>query len=221
MQWKKEWTVPSVVGAVSFAVGVGVGYGIRQYLNYREAMDIREVAEWVEEDEDEDVRFVPLSERYPEHFIEDEVEPEFNPSDLMVPNTMVHVFPDVEDEDGDWDYAEEMKTRTPDAPYIIHRNEFDDNENDWPHITLTYYRADDILCDTDDTPIYNAEKVASPLTFGKGSRDPSIVYIRNESLEIEYEVILDTGYYAREVLGADIEHSYDNEKPSLHKFKED
>jgi hypothetical protein len=123
-------------------------------------------------------------------------------------NIMINVFPD---ENDDWDYDEEVKHRSPDHPYIIHRDEYFSNELDYRQSTLTFYEGDEILCDEQDVPVYNPEKVVGKIIFGHGSQDISICYIRNEHLEAEYEVLVDHGYYQQEVLGAevgkDIRHS--------------
>lgn len=113
-------------------------------------------------------------------------------------NIVINVFPD---DDDDWDYDEECKTRSPDHPYIIHRDEYFSNEMDFSQSSLTYYEGDNILCDEQDVPVYNPEKVAGKIIFGHGSKDPSICYVRNEYLQAEYEIIVDHGFYQTEVLG--------------------
>jgi hypothetical protein len=113
-------------------------------------------------------------------------------------NIVINVFPD---EDDDWDYDEEVKTRSPDHPYIIHRDEYFSNEMDFNQNTLMYYEGDNILCDDKDVPIYNPEKIVGKIIFGHGSRDPSICYVRNEQLMAEYEILIDHGFYTTEVLG--------------------
>lgn len=125
------------------------------------------------------------------------------------PNIMINVFPDENDV---WDYDEEVKHRTPERPYIIHRDEFFSDEMDFAHATITFYEGDSILCDEDDVPIYNPNAIVGRLIFGHGSRDESICYVRNERLQAEYEVILDHGTYQSEILGnptrvPDIKHS--------------
>jgi hypothetical protein len=130
------------------------------------------------------------------------------PPNIDNENIVINVFPD---ENDDWDYDEEVKHRTPDHPYIIHRDEYFSNEMDYRQSTLTFYEGDEILCDEQDTPVYNPEKVVGNIIFGHGSQDISICYVRNESLEAEYEILVDHGYYQQEVLGAevgkDIRHS--------------
>jgi hypothetical protein len=120
-----------------------------------------------------------------------------------------------------WDYDEEVAQRGPEHPYIIHRDEFFAEELDYSHSSLMYYRGDDILVDELDVPIYNADKIVGNLTFGHGSQDPHIVYIRNDRLKAEYEVLLDYGTFAAEILGQGVTKSKEAQdfKHSLLKFR--
>lgn len=124
------------------------------------------------------------------------------------PMTKVHIFK-VEDED--WDYQAELSSRDPKLPYIIHRDEFIQEEMGYDQSTVTYYRGDDIMADIHDVPIYNHSNMFGELKFGHGSGDKNVVYIRNETLQMEWEVLLHTGRYEVEVLGNDIENYYAKE----------
>jgi hypothetical protein len=228
-EWKSEWTVPSVVGVVSFGVGVAIGYGIRTYQNNRLVRSFDEIMDEVESNQSQlrtdlnghDPLIIEMIEDGDEiEHLDIYIDRSQHPSNSEFTPEPESIFPNVEE---DWDYAEEMAQRTPNLPYIIHRDEYEDDDSDdgkiYSKSTLTYYKGDNVLCDDHDTPIYNYEKVASPLTFGKGSGDPSIVYIRNETLEADYEVLLDHGHYQVEVLGEEIEHSFENQKAPLPKFR--
>jgi len=103
--------------------------------------------------------------------------------------------------DDDWDYAVEMQHRTENAPYVLHRDEFYSDEEEFDQNTLTYYAGDDILVDDADAPIYNYHTILGDLKFGHGSGDPNVVYIRNHERKAEYEVLHDPGFYTVEVLG--------------------
>lgn len=131
---------------------------------------------------------------------------------------MVNVFAT---EDDEWDYGVEIEKRDPKIPYIIHADEFFDNENGWEQTTLTYYEGDDILCDERDVPIYNYSLTVGELRFGHGSKDKNVVYIRNVGEEAEFEVIRDPGLYQVEVAGLQIEHQYEEDdlKHSKHPHK--
>jgi hypothetical protein len=234
MQWKSEWNAPTLTGVISFGIGVGVGYGIRAYLNHREAENITDIMKRVDADKDqmelglseEDDHKMPLNKGNMK-FVGGRVvfeDPELYDTDELEASKKAHPTSSVFDPDATedvWDYDLEIAGRNPDNPYVIHRDEFDDEEKGYSHSTLTYYKGDDVLCDESDVPIYNAEKIAAPLLFGHGTNDPNVVYIRNERLEAEYEVMLDSGYYSVEVLGEEIENSFDNKKASLPKFKQE
>ena len=124
--------------------------------------------------------------------------------------------------DDDWDYEVEVPKRTPTTPYVIHRDEFFADEKGYDNqTTLTFYSGDNVLCDENDTPVYNPEKIVGVLEFGKGSGDPNVVYVRNERLEAEYEILLDTGFYQLEVLGGQTEAMLkaNDLKHSVYKFR--
>lgn len=108
-------------------------------------------------------------------------------------------------DDDNWNYAREVKKRTTDEPYIIHKDEFYSDEKGYLQSTLVYYAGDNILCDEDDSPIYNHDRVTGPLVFGHGSGDPNVVHIRNDSRKSEYEILFDPGLYSQDVLGLEIE----------------
>jgi hypothetical protein len=109
----------------------------------------------------------------------------------------------------DWDMEEELKHRSSDHPYVIHKDEFFEAANEYTQMTLTYYAGDRILVnDEDETPVYIHEKITGPLLFGHGTNgDPNVVYVRNDQLKAEYEILKDPGMYSVEVLGLEIENN--------------
>lgn len=110
-------------------------------------------------------------------------------------------------DDEDWDYVEELKGRKASAPYILHKDEFYADEMGYSQITLCYYAGDDIMCDEDDSPIYDYKTVTGPLRFGHGSDDPNVFHVRNEKHKSEYEILFHEGLYSIEVLGLEIEEN--------------
>ena len=116
----------------------------------------------------------------------------------------------------DFNYEEEILHRSSLAPYIISKEEFLQAETDFPQSTLTYYGGDDILSDEQDGTIDDAEFVVGNdnlKRFGHGSDDGNVVYIRNENLKMDFEIIHSEGKYAVEVQGH-IEHS---DNPQRHR----
>ena len=105
----------------------------------------------------------------------------------------------------EWDWHAERRRRSPNIPYVIHYDERFENEG-YSEVTLTYYDGDDVLCNERDE-IVDPDKRDELLgegnlhRFGHGSNDASIVYIRNDVLEIMYEVVKSPNYYAEEVHG--------------------
>jgi hypothetical protein len=137
-----------------------------------------------------------------------------NPKDIVVApkeeevGELVHIFKNAE-VDEDWDYEAELKHRDPRRPYIIHRDEFFQDEMNYSDLggqrTFTWYAGDQVLVDEKDIPIYDQAARVGELVFGHGSGDPSIVYVRNEEHEEEYEIVMDDGAYQVVVLGGQIE----------------
>ena len=247
-KWKRTWVNPAINLGSLTAGGLCLAFGIYSHISTRRKLnDIREDVEEVESEvvaltykinEDAEQVSIVLQQaaqvirQFKDEgkvFLENHAREmtaasvESHPSRGLTDNGVEMTLFPVNDEDDGWNYETEIAKRDPEHPYIIHRDEFNSNEVDYPQSTLTYYKSDHILCDEHDTPVYNIDKVVGKLEFGKGSRDPSIVYIRNEKLEAEYEVILDHGWYQVEVLGQAVEdHLKDsNVKHSLHKFREE
>lgn len=125
----------------------------------------------------------------------------------------------VEEEDDDFDLEAEKENRSPDRPYVIHVDEFLENETEYSQNSISYFEGDEVLVDEMDQPIRDIQGVVGVenLSFGYGSRDKNVVYIRNDRLEIDFEVTRSEGKYTTEVLGF-IEHS---DKPRPRKFRHD
>jgi hypothetical protein len=135
------------------------------------------------------------------------------------PSPVVNVFLN---ENEDWDYDAELSTRNGEVPYIISQDEFVADEMGFKQDTVTYYVGDDIMADPMDTPIYNYSALMGDLRFGHGSKDPNVVYIRNEKMHIEWEVLRHTGHFSVEVMGLIREQELEDEirHSSVRKFRE-
>lgn len=108
----------------------------------------------------------------------------------------------------EWDYGKEMQQRSPNHPYVIHQDEFNNNQLELQQKTWTYYAGDDILADDDDEVVVRPELVigeANLKRFGHGSDDPDIVFVRNERVGVEFEICRSWKSYAAEVQGMDPE----------------
>lgn len=118
-------------------------------------------------------------------------------------------------EESDFDLEAEIRMRKPDRPYLITEAEHLENPNEYEQSTLTFYEGDDVLTDSRDKPIPEPDKIVGDdnlLRFGVGTDDPNIVYVRNERLKMDFEVLRSTGKYTTEVLGF-IEHSDSDRRP--------
>lgn len=226
---KTKVVLPTVIGISSFLAGLGVGYAI-----YRFKMRSRVVETIVKAEEPEEVQpELPFGAGYDEPVPEatvihiealdtvvlEEIRPD-NPGDYLV-NPLRGV------EDDYWVYEDEIARRIPERPYVIHRDEYEANELDYTQASVMYYEGDDVVCDELDVPMYTKDQLMGPLLFGHGSLDPNIVYIRNEKIEMEWEVLRNEGHYGIDVEGLEeepIEHSRKKpKKPKepIRKFKLD
>lgn len=113
-----------------------------------------------------------------------------------------------------WNYSEEEKKRSEDYPYVIHRDEFFNDERGFDQITLMYYVGDDIMTDEDDSPIPKYKDSVGELKFGYGSGDPNVFYARNPKRKAEYEVLRNPDSYASEILGLHYEPD-EEEHPNI------
>jgi len=212
-------------GAVLFAIGVGVGYwlGKRRTPMIVPAEPVTPVTNLVVLGEEE-VQFqkptvILSAEEYAAaqaHLdLQDALSAAVDEPEPFEP-VVVNVF-----DAGDWNWDEERAKRTLDAPYVIHRDEYYGEEMGYSHTTLTYYQKDDVLVDEANTPINGYQNVTGPLLFGHGSGDPRTVYIRTNKFNTEYEILLDDGSFAEEVLGLQAEQGLTRGeiKHSMHRMR--
>lgn len=127
-----------------------------------------------------------------------------------------------------WDWEAETAGRTTVLPYILHQEEYFNDEKGYSQSTLTYYEGDSTLVDELQTPIQNINACVGKgnLRWGHGTADSNTVYIRNDRFKSEYEVLRDPGMYSVEVLGNDVEDAYATEdirhsKHTVYKFAQE
>ena len=81
-----------------------------------------------------------------------------------------------------------------DEPYVIPPEEF--GEKDYTQISLTYF-ADGVLADDIDGMVEDVEScVGSESLSHFGEYEDDSVYVRNDRLKIDYEILLDVRTYA-------------------------
>lgn len=117
---------------------------------------------------------------------------------------VTNVFEEVKP-DHEWDWETEKRQRRPHKAYVVHIDEKDEL-GDYADVTLTYYEGDDVLCDERDVIVDPEDRdnlvgEANLERFGHGSGDVNVVYIRNDRLEILYEIVKSPNEYAVEVHG--------------------
>lgn len=131
-----------------------------------------------------------------------------DPAPVVTQEQVRNLFVENTPLDREWDYEAEMARRTPDAPYIISHQEFLENDGDFEQQTVTYFEGDDVLADETQAPVQNPLKLIGDealSSFGYGSDDNRIVYVRNPKLEVDLEIIKSPGKFAKEVLGFDFD----------------
>lgn len=87
--------------------------------------------------------------------------------------------------------------------YVISLEEFQEEQETYEKTTLTWYQKDGVLIDEDDTPIRDVNRTVGMYFkdhFGYKSEDPHIVYVRNNRLQHDFEIVLKEGAYVDEVL---------------------
>lgn len=203
--------VPTPVWAAAIGGGVAIGGGIAYYQWRKSKKQYHEVPGTVVR-----VKVENSSQELPQPLVLDENHPAVAeraqaeaPEEDEGP-VRKNIFDEGEDEAPDvdgWDYEEELKKRTPTEPYVIHKDEFFENDLDYSQHTWTFYAGDSIMVSEEDTPVYNYETIVGPVMFGHGSGDPNVFYVRNDSNRSEYEILFEPGLYSTEVLGLEIEEN--------------
>lgn len=80
-------------------------------------------------------------------------------------------------------------------PYVIAPEE--SWEQDYPTITLTYYEGDGVLADDRNKIIDNVDElVGEDFAEHFGEYEDDSVYIRNDAMEVYYEILRDYGSYS-------------------------
>jgi len=229
---KHQAFIPTCVGLVSFGAGVGAGFLLAKQLN-KEEVEIEpeepeddsqgvldfDLAADVERSgfiiDEEGYRASEERIKYGEEFVAD-MTSALNDGDSEEPVEEVEAEADDQEDirvkvefasGNDWDEEAERASRDPEKPYIIHQDEYFEHAESgkYRQMSLVYYEGDDTVCDEKDVEVENYERVLGKLIFGHGSTDLSSVYIRNEKLMTEYEVLKLSGHYKIEVLGLQME----------------
>lgn len=129
----------------------------------------------------------------------------------------VNVFETTLDDSWDWDVEKAKRAKLDDGvPFIIHKDEFFEGDEERDMTTLTYYAGDDVLCDERDEVIEPRDHIIGGWHLalfgtGHGSGDPNVLYIRNPRTFCDFEVILSDAKYSEDALGF-LEHSFERNR---------
>ena len=93
------------------------------------------------------------------------------------------------------------------------------NESEYDQASYTWFDGDETMADERDQFVSEVDKVIGfdNLRFGYGSGDPLVVYVRNDLLELEFE-IMHAGTKYSEVIAGFIEHA---ERRKVPRFRGD
>jgi len=108
-------------------------------------------------------------------------------------------------EEQDFSSAQIDVLKTAQRPYVITAQQFVDEERDFSKVTVTYFTVDDVLMDEDHTVIDMIDDTIgdeSLACFGAAGSPSNLVYVRNENLQIDYEVIREDLSYEIDELGS-------------------
>lgn len=90
------------------------------------------------------------------------------------------------------------------APYVISAQSFINEKLEYEKLTITYYEGDDTLADDAEEIVDDPVSLAGEGVFEKfgtcGSEDPNVVYVRNERIGTDFEILLNKGAYSEEVI---------------------
>jgi hypothetical protein len=88
-------------------------------------------------------------------------------------------------------------------PYVINDVEFSEEFDHHDKVSLYYYSVDDILCDENEEIFENAERFIGEEALSLLG-DGAIIWVRNEPLTIDYEILTINKSYAEAVHGIEI-----------------
>lgn len=115
--------------------------------------------------------------------------------------------------DDDQPSVEETQSET---PYVLTEEQFSEENLHYDKVSLTYYAADNSLCDENEDLMDDIEGIVGAINLDMKNvavEHPDIIYIRNDRLSIDYEITINLGGYRALVMG--INPIYDDQLPGL------
>lgn len=95
-----------------------------------------------------------------------------------------------------------------DRPYVISAEQFSEENAHFDKISLTYYEDDCTLADEGDEIVTDVDETVGRENldkFGELSDDPEVVYVRNEKIAVDYEIIRLSKSYSDTVMGRGVD----------------
>lgn len=91
-----------------------------------------------------------------------------------------------------------MSKHVVNKPHVIDIEEFSEGMPEYDKCTIWWYQGDGILADENEEIIENTEPVIGAVNLVASNRegDTNVMYVRNDSLEIDYEVICTMDKYS-------------------------
>lgn len=95
--------------------------------------------------------------------------------------------------------VEESENQEVDKPYVISPGEFGELGDEYTRISLSYY-TDGILADENDEIIEDVDEiVGEDFADHFGEYEPDSVFVRNDRLKCDYEILIDQRNYSEVV----------------------
>ena len=124
--------------------------------------------------------------------------------DRVVDSGTHNIFVDGVPLDPDAHDGNTLRDPSQERPYIISHLLWHEHDPNIEKISMTYYEGDDTLAYDDDTSVDDVSYLIGDdvfAHFGEMSGDKDIVYVRNEALQKDFEVVRDGNSYAAAVGG--------------------
>jgi hypothetical protein len=214
----KEWTLIAGVVGLSFASGAGVSYLLtKRNLEAKYEMLLEEQITLAKEFygllAKRDIDKAKALNKKDQYSTPTEALKEYKTQISEYDQALEQTLTEEEHQD-DWNQEEEERSRSLDAPYVIHRDEFVQGQQNYDKICLTYYEKDDVVFDDRTTPLVDVDILIGESNlkrFGDGSGKKDVVFVRCDHIETDWEITRSHGDYVEEVLGG-IRHSDDHRK---------
>jgi len=113
-----------------------------------------------------------------------------------------------EEEEEQYKFSQLSNKGNADDPYAITVEQFADENDHYDKITLYYYEDDGVIAEENEEVLVDADNIIGTEFvehFGDDTGDPEITYVRNDKIQVDYEIIRLSKSYAKTVLGYDDE----------------